>query len=158
MEDNVPYLVVREIEETEFIKLSPSEQSEDTNYEISDSESGSTDDESETDFDIYESHWFPSLTRGSIIEYLDDNDFEGDMDNLGTPTAPFQNMISAVDAIIEESSDSDDDDEFDDFVAKASSTRKRGSPEKNWSRRRSKAQKPNFPTETVEIEVIHVQL
>ena len=95
MDDNVSYLVVREIEETEYVRLFPSNGTseqryeEDTNYEISDNESYSEEDtDSDTDFDVYESHWFPSLTKASYIEYLDDNSFYENMGGFGSANLP----------------------------------------------------------------------
>ena len=164
MEDNAPYLVVREIEETEYIRLFstnlPSEvkYEEDSNYEISDDESYSEETDSDTDFDVYESHWFPSLTRTSYIEFLDDNAFDEDKDSFDSAHPPFENLISAVDAIIEELDDSDYDmEDIDESLAGVSSGVKRGSPEKNWPRRRNKAKRPNSDADNVEIEVHYVQ-
>jgi hypothetical protein len=164
MEDNAPYLVVREIEETEYIRLFatnvPSEKKfeEDSNYEISDDESYSEESDSDTDFDVLESHWFPSLTRTSFIEFLDDSAFDDGMDSFDSAQPPFQNLISAVDAIIEELDDSDYDmEDVDDSLSGVSSGIKRGSPDRNWPRRRNKAQRPNSDADNVEIEVHYVQ-
>jgi hypothetical protein len=167
MDDNVSYLVVREIEETEYVRLFPSNGTseqryeEDTNYEISDNESYSEEDtDSDTDFDVYESHWFPSLTKASYIEYLDDNSFNENMGGFGSANLPFQNLISAVDAVIEELDDSDYDmeEDVDEFMSGTSSGRKRASPERAWPRRQRKAQRPNSDADNVEIEVHYVQL
>lgn len=164
MEDNAPYLVVREIEETEYIRLfstnvpSEAKYEEDSNYEISDYESYSEETDSDTDFDVYESHWFPSLTRTSYIEFLDDNAFDEDMESFDSAHPPFENLISAVDAIIEELDDSDYDmEDIDESLAGVSSGVKRASPEKNWPRRRNKAKRPNSDADNVEIEVHYVQ-
>ncbi|KAJ2959784.1 hypothetical protein NQZ79_g4752 [Umbelopsis isabellina] len=163
MEDNAPYLVVREIEETEFIELYTSgsteegKRIEDDNYEVSDSASGWSDEDSDTDFDLLESNWFPSLGRNSIIEYLDDDDSDDESQQMRDTRSPFADMISSVEAIIEESDDSED--EMEDILEEIGYTsRKRSSPGKTVSHRRSKVQKPNSPTSTVAIEVTYVQL
>jgi hypothetical protein len=160
MEDSTPY---REIEETEFIKLYPSGTTEegkyfeDNNYEVSDSESGWSDEESDTDFDLLESHWFPSLGRNSVIEYLDDEDSDDESQQMSDIRTPFADMISSVEAIIEESDDSED--EMEDIMEEIGFfSRKRSSPSKKVSQRKSKVQKPNSPPSTVAIEVTYVQL
>ncbi|KAI9286006.1 hypothetical protein BC943DRAFT_322325 [Umbelopsis sp. AD052] len=166
MEDNAPYLIVREIEDTEYIQLfsnnvpSETKYEEDSNYEISDDdESYSEESDSDTDFDVFESHWFPSLTRTSYIEFLDDSAFDEDTESFDSAHPPFQNLISAVDAIIEELDDSDYDmEDADNLLSGVSSGMKRSSPDRSWPRRRNKAQRPNSDADNVEIEVHYVQL
>lgn len=145
--DTVSTLVVRELTETEVSNLPLSNSP--SHYEI-------TDEDRLTPFDFYslmesedesfsesssesdvEHHWFPSLLKKSVIEFLDDNEQEKYMDEDYS-----ENVI-----IIE----NDDSSEEEDSTVKHGNKRLYGRHSKKYSKRPRKS-------DLVPVEVVHIIL
>lgn len=140
-------VVVRELTENDVSNLSLTDST--SNYDVSDEDRltkydfyslmNSEDDlesESESESDV-EYHWFPSLLKKSVIEFLDDNEQEKYMDEDYS-----ENVI-----IIE----NDDSSEEEDSTVKHGNKRLYGRHSKKYSKRPRKS-------DLVPVEVVHIIL
>ncbi|KAI9475730.1 MAG: hypothetical protein EXX96DRAFT_574411 [Benjaminiella poitrasii] len=159
-------VIIHELSENELSKLSLESTQ---NYEIADEDrltkydfyalmdSEDEDSESDSESDV-EYHWFPSLLRNSIIQFLDDKEQEAymDDDSFDSKVQVEENDDDSVyletdSSVNQEEEEEEEEDAYDDMHESPNRKRQHRRHSKNHSKRHRKS-------EQVPIEVLHIVL